>query len=713
MKIRNHSRSLRLKLLGPLVVSILVGLAFAIAIVFQTSTNTRSLKNSVENLEFLRRTSQLIQELQAERGLTDRYMGGLVIKEALDEQYTATDETISIFMPHLKESKIPEEAKESLLAALDSIRGLRERINPEFRSMSFQNFYTLNIVQFMAVLPMIAEQERKTEFGSPISSILLLEQAKEAAQLIRSRVPTIARKDEPISLGEATDLLNTLAKLTVNLDSPAISLSEGESAIVVLRDSAARRLSEGSIRRIYVGYTVGNFGINASEFNSQMTSFVDLMSEAVQAEVNHQVTAAMAEEANAQKLFLFVVIAVIVGYSLAIVLSLITIFGVVRSARSVSTSLRDIAKGGGDLTQRMAVTSRDELGELAEHFNEFQDELAQMVRAIKETMSSLTDVGTELSSTMEETASAAVQISANVESVKRRTVDQSASVTESAATVEKIVKNLYSLNKVITRQTDSVANSSASIEEMVANIQSVTQSIERMDSEYERLMESAGLGKTVLDKTVTDVKDISERSERLGDANALISSIAAQTNLLAMNAAIEAAHAGQAGLGFAVVADEIRKLAENAARQSKAISVDVREISGAIGAVVSSADEASTRFADVVSKIDQIRSVEEGIKLAMAEQSSGSTLVLESLNQIHDITEEVERGASEMREGSDAVLGEMKRLMDSSVEIEHSMTEIASGAAEVSQASTMTADLTVRNREGITLVSDKVGRFKV
>lgn len=713
MKTSKHGLSIKIKLMVPLIVSILIGLGFAVAIVVDTSGNSQALGQSVRNLEFLQTVSRLIQELQNERGLTDLYMAGDAKKEELQAQYERTDVKVEVFQKHMAVSRLPDELRERAVRGMESLPDFRSRVDPTNRYLSFRNLYSISLSSLLSILPVVAEEERGTEFGSPISSIVILEEAKDAAHLISSIVPPIVRSDEPVTLGTATELLNILARMTVNLDSPAISLSAGQSAITILRDLSARRLAEGSVRRIYSVYYTGKYDITGDRFREEMSTYVDMMSSAVLAEIDQQLVIARKEEAEAKRLFLTVTISVAAGYSLAAVLSLIVILAVVRSARSVSGSLKEIAGGEGDLTKRIEIKSKDELGELAGHFNAFQEELARMVREIQETTIALSEVGSELSATMEETASAAVQISANVESVKRRTVDQSASVTESSATVGKIVENLHALNSVIARQTDSVANSSASIEEMVASIQSVTQSIERMGDEYVRLVESAGLGKSVLDKTVRDVKDIADRSERLGDANALISSIAAQTNLLAMNAAIEAAHAGQAGLGFAVVADEIRKLAENAARQSKSISSDVREISGAILSVVSSADEASARFSDLVDKIEQIRTVEEGIKLAMAEQSTGSAQVLESLNQIHEITDEVSRGAEEMREGADAVLGEMRRLLDSSVEIEHSMTEIAAGAAEVSQASTMTADLTVKNRDGITLVSERMRRFKI
>ncbi len=710
---KSRSVSLRWKLIVPLAVSILIGLGFAAVIVRGVSEDTRKLGESVRNLELLRSASALIQQLEDERALTELYMSGKAKKLELDAQYQDTDTRISDFTVRLEASRIPDVVKEKARRGLDSVSDFRTRVDPGNKFVSFRNLYSISLGALTAIMPLIAAEERGTEFGSPVSSIILLEEAKDAAHLIRTIVPPILERDEPITPGEATILLDTLARMIVNLDSPAISLTAGVSALGILRDLSARRLAEGAVRRIYMVYNRGGYDFAEDRFYEQLTAFVDMLAVTIQAEIEQQLGVARAYAEEAKRTFLVVTVSVAAGYSAVALLALAVILTVVRSARSVSASLREIAQGGGDLTARIPVTSRDELGQLSGYFNEFQEALARMVREIRDAAAALSDVGTELSATMEETASAAVQISANVESVRRRTVDQSAGVTESSATVERIVENLRALNRVIERQSEAVANSSASIEEMVANVRSVTGNIERLGGEYARLTQSAGEGKTVLDRTVQDVKGIADRSERLGDANALIASIAAQTNLLAMNAAIEAAHAGEAGRGFAVVADEIRKLAENAARQSKAISGDVREISGAIAAVVASADESSARFSALVDKIEEIRRVEEGILAAMAEQSAGSSQVLEALGQIHEITEEVRAGAAEMREGADAVIGEMRRLLDSSVEIEHSMTEIASGAAEVSQASTLTADLTVRNREGIAAVSERMGRFKV
>jgi len=707
------STSLKVKLIAPLAVSILIGLLFAGIFVVGNMNRSAKLAHSVKDLELMQATSALVHQLQLERGRSVLYLSGSLGKQDLEKQYAETEKAAGAFMPTLARAALSAEQKLRVESSLDSILDLRARVVPGIAPTLVRDLYTIDIGTFLAIGPLVAAMERDSGFGAPISSIVILEQAKEAAGILRARISGIAIADAPISLGEASGLLEVAARLSANLDSPAVSLSAGTEALVALRDSTARRMAEGASRNIFSRYSSGKYDIDGNQFFSAMTNFIEQANEAIAAEIGTQASLAKRQEFGMRLLFLITAALIIVGYAAVIIVSLAMTLGVVRAARSVSASLKEIAEGGGDLTKRIEVGSKDELGVLAEHFNGLQNELASLVRDVKETAERLKETGTELSATMEQTASAAVQISANVDSIKKRTIDQSAGATESSATVERISENLKSLNGVIARQAESVANSSASIEEMVANVRSVTRNVEHMGEEYVKLVDSAGTGRTLVNKTVSEIKRIAERSERLRDANALIASIAAQTNLLAMNAAIEAAHAGDAGLGFAVVADEIRKLAENAAKQSKAIAGDVREISGAITDVVSASDEAAVSFGHVVAQIEQLHNLEEEIKLAMSEQSAGGAQVLESLNQINEITSEVLRGASEMGEGSDAILGEMRRLLDASVEIERSMSEIALGASEVSQASTAAADLTVKNKEGIEAVSESMGRFKV
>ncbi|TFG81044.1 MAG: methyl-accepting chemotaxis protein, partial [Spirochaetales bacterium] len=352
------------------------------------------------------------------------------------------------------------------------------------------------------------------------------------------------------------------------------------------------------------------------------------------------------------------------------------------------------------------------LGVLAGHFNDFSMMLRDLMVRVKHETHSLEEGMVRLSANTEETAGAVRQISANIESLKQQALSQSASVTESSATVEQITKNISQLYRLIERQSDGVATSSSSIEEMVANIQSMTANIERMGSYYQKLLDKSDSGKSAIETVVKQVKDIGSLSESLQEANTLIAGIAAQTNLLAMNAAIEAAHAGEAGQGFAVVADEIRKLAENAAGQSKAIAKNIKSIRGGIEAVVSSSGTSARTFEDILEQIRVLSRLEEEVRYAMKEQSSGSSQILDSLANINDITSEVRLSAQEMQNGSNTVLLEMRRLLQLAGELENGMVEMAVGADEIQRAAQDNNDLSVQATTSVRTLKEETDKFK-
>ena len=287
---------------------------------------------------------------------------------------------------------------------MESYMELRGRIALGTSPNLIRDLYTIDIATFLSIGPLIAAEERETGFGSPISSMILLEQAKEAAGILRAKVSTIAQEDKPVSLGEASTLWEVAARLTANLDSPAIALSVGDSPLLQLRDSTARRLAEGTARNIFSRYSTGKYEIDPNEFFSRMTEFIDKTSEVILQEADTQLKEARKQELQMRIIFIASIIVILIGYSIVTIISLSLVLGVVRAARMVSSSLKEIAEGGGDLTKQIHLETKDELGELAEHFNGFQHELATMVNEVKATTTSLAETGTELSATMEETA---------------------------------------------------------------------------------------------------------------------------------------------------------------------------------------------------------------------------------------------------------------------------------------------------------------------
>ncbi len=212
---------------------------------------------------------------------------------------------------------------------------------------------------------------------------------------------------------------------------------------------------------------------------------------------------------------------------------------------------------------------------------------------------------------------------------------------------------------------------------MIANLQSITQRFEQMGDFFGKLLVASDNGRSKLSTMHGLVAGISHESAKLFEANSTISNIAAQTNLLAMNAAIEAAHAGESGRGFAVVADEIRKLAEMSAGQSKEIAQDIKSITKAIDTVVSSSADTEASFMTIVDMIQTLNRLESEIKQAMQEQTIGSNQVVDALTQINSVTGRVQSQSVEMTSACQSVSLEMKKLLEICRILRSSMETIA------------------------------------
>lgn len=381
--------------------------------------------------------------------------------------------------------------------------------------------------------------------------------------------------------------------------------------------------------------------------------------------------------------------------------------------KATRDALKEIAEGDGDLTRSLEAKTSDETGALARNFNDFTGKLRQILLEVRSELDSLSGIGKNLNADLQETTTAISQINGNIEGVGASFAEQVHAVEEVSSTIEEIVGNIASLDRLIEEQGRSLDSGASAVEQMVANVQSITRNIDDGNLAFTKLRTSSDEGYGKLSSVAETVGKISVQSSGLEETNAIITSIASQTNLLAMNAAIEAAHAGEAGKGFAVVADEIRKLAEDTAERSREISQTLDNLESAIQQAVVLSSEAGLTFESIRKAVDEVSARQEEIRLAVTEQTEGNKVVLENMDRLKRIGTEVTSGSAEMSAGSEAILKTIHRLSSLTSEMRRMITEISSGTAEINSSASHVSALSGNTERGIEAVKAAVGRFRV
>ncbi|MEM8782411.1 MAG: methyl-accepting chemotaxis protein [Planctomycetota bacterium] len=622
-------------------VTLLAGQAY-----WRNAATASAMSRVVELTDVAVRLSSLVHETQKERGMTAGFLGsgGTAFVSELPQQRQEADARLATLregVAGLDRSAVPAALNEKLdaaLAKLDELKGLRSRVSAQtVPAPEAIGFYTQLNALALDTIGKIAEVSSDTQVNQAIGAYVLFLKGKERAGIERAVLSNTFAADE-FKPGMFRKFVSLVTEQETYFREFGLRADDAARATL---DEALKVPAVAEVQRLrdvaFGKANAGGFGVAASDWFGTITQKINALKQVENTLSEQVLTLATARrDAAARAKWL------VAGFTLVLLAGCaVGGFWVARSIRrplsALMSRLREVSETN-DLTLRAEDAGKDELAQLGGGLNRMIDTMRELIGQVGQTS--------------EEVAAAATQVAASSDELLAGSEEQNAQVSQISAAVEEMSASVME----VSRQASDVATEAERAGQLARDGREVVgRTIEGMSEIRGSVSESSAA-----------VSDLGRRGEQIGEVIAVINDIADQTNLLALNAAIEAARAGEHGRGFAVVADEVRKLADRTTTATQEIAESIEAIQTGTAEAVrkmdagtqsvetgsASVDQAGQRLDDIVNSSQTLMGRLSSIASAAEEQTSATQVVATSIEQINSVSHQTRDGSRQAAEAA-------------------------------------------------------------